>query len=93
MPIRFYMLRSCCESLSSHSSHAHSQLLNHLQLFLPPWTVAHQTPRPMGFPWQEHWSGLPFPSPVDLPDQGIVPGSPTLLADSLPAKLPGMEIS
>ena len=38
----------------------------------------------MGFPRQEYWSGLPFPSPEDLPDPGIEPGSPALQADSLP---------
>ena len=37
--------------------------------------VAHQAPLPMGFSRQEYWSGLPFPSPGDLPDQGIKPGS------------------
>ena len=43
----------------------------------------------MGFPRQEYWSGLPFPSPGDLPDPGIEPGSPTLQADSLPSEPPG----
>ena len=38
------------------------------------WTVAHQAPLSMGLPRQEHWSGLPFPSPEDLPDPGIEPG-------------------
>ena len=38
---------------------------------------------------QEYWSGLPIPSPGDLPDPGIKPGSPELQADSLPAELPG----
>ena len=37
----------------------------------------------MGFPGQEYWSGFPFPSPGDLPDAGIEPGSPALRADSL----------
>ena len=41
----------------------------------------------MGFPRQEYWSGLPFPSPGDLPDPGIEPGSPALQADSLPTEL------
>ena len=41
-----------------------------------PWTVAHQAPLPMGFSRQEYWSGLPFPSPGDLPDPGVEPGSP-----------------
>ena len=38
-----------------------------------PWTVACQAPLSMGFPRQEHWSGLPFPPPGDLPDPGIEP--------------------
>ena len=48
-----------------------------------PWTVAHQARPSMGFSRQEHWSGLPFPSPGDLPDPGIEPRSPTLQADAL----------
>ena len=55
----------------------------HLTL-VTPWTVAHQPPLSMGFPKQEYWSGLPFPSPRDLPDPGIKPESPALQADSLP---------
>ena len=43
----------------------------------------------MEFSRQEHWSGLPFPSPGDLPDPGIEPGSPTLQADALPSEPPG----
>ena len=50
------------------------------------WTIACQAPLPMGFPKQEYWSGLPFPSPGDLPDTGIEPGSPTLQADALPSE-------
>ena len=42
--------------------------------FVTPWTVAHQAPLSMGFPRQEYWSGLPFPSPGDLPDPGIKAG-------------------
>ena len=53
------------------------------------WTVAHQAPLSMEFSRQEYWSGLPFPSPGDLPDPGIEPGSPALQADSLPTKLQG----
>ena len=52
-----------------------------------PWTVAHQAPLSMGFSRQEYWSGLPFPSPGDLPDPGIEPRSPTLQADSLLTEL------
>ena len=47
-----------------------------------PWTVAHKAPLSMGFSRQEYWSGLPFPSPGDLPDPGIKPRSPTLQADT-----------
>ena len=43
----------------------------------------------MGFSRQEHWSGLPFPSPGDLPEPGNEPGSPALKADSLLGELPG----
>ena len=43
----------------------------------------------MGFSWQEYWSGLPFPSPGDLPDPGIEPGSPALEADALTSEPPG----
>ena len=42
---------------------------------------------------QEYWSGLPFPTPMDLPDPGIKPKSPTLKADSLPLESPGKFIS
>ena len=45
------------------------------------WTVAPQAPPSMGFPRQEYWSGVPFPSPGDLPNPGIEPGSPALQAD------------
>ena len=57
--------------------------LSHFRLFAAPWIVAYQAPPSMGFSRQECWSGLPFPSPGDLPDPGIEPGSPTLQADAL----------
>ena len=47
------------------------------------WTVACQAPLSMGFSRQEYWSGLPFPSPRDLPDPGIELGCPALQAYSL----------
>ena len=43
-----------------------------------PWTVAHQAPLSMGFSRQEHWSGLPFPPPMEIPNPGIKPVSPAL---------------
>ena len=54
-----------------------------------PWTIALQVPLSMGFSRQEYWSGLPFSSPGDLPNSGIKPRSPALLADSLPTELQG----
>ena len=51
-----------------------------------PWIVAHRAPLSMGFPRQEYWSGLLFPSPGDLPDPGIEPMSPALQADPLPTE-------
>ena len=54
-----------------------------------PWTAVHQAPLSMGFSRQEHWNVLPCPSPGDLPDPGIKPGSPELQADSLLSELPG----
>ena len=56
------------------------------RLFGTPWTVARQAPLSTESPSQEYWSGLPFPSPGDLPDPGINPGSPALQADSLPSE-------
>ena len=57
-----------------------------VQLFVTPWTVDHQVPLSMEFSRQAHWTGLPFPSPGDLPNPGTEPRSPTLQADSLPSE-------
>ena len=57
-----------------------------------PWTVAYQAPLFMGFSRQEYWSGLPFPSPGDLPNPGTEPGSPALQADSLLTELQGKPL-
>ena len=67
--------------------------LSHVQLFVTPWTVAYQAPPSMGFSRQEDWSGLPFPSPGDLPDPGIEPGSPAFQADALTSEPPGKPIT
>ena len=56
---------------------------------MTPWTAAHQAPLSLGFSRQEHWSGLPCPPPGDLPNPGIEPPSPALLADSLCSEPPG----
>ena len=63
--------------------------LSCLGLFATPWTVAYQAPQSMDFSRQEYWSGLPSPSPGDLPNAGIEPWSPALQADTLPSEPPG----
>ena len=63
--------------------------LSRVRLFETPGTVAYQAPLSMGFSRQGYWSGLPFPSPGDLPDPGIEPGSPVLQTDALPSEPPG----
>ena len=62
---------------------------SHVQLFATPWTVASQAPLSMGFSRQEYGSGLPFPSPRDLPNPGIEHGSPASQTDALPSEPPG----
>ena len=69
------------------------KLLSHVRLFVTPWTTAYQVPPSVGFSRQEYWSGLPFPSPGDLPNPGIEPRSPALQADALPSEPPGKSIS
>ena len=66
------------------SCNTHVQLLSLVRLFETPWTVACVAPLSVGFCRQEYWSGLPFSPPGDLPNPGIEPRSPALLADSLP---------
>ena len=68
------------------------KLLSRVRLFATQWTVAYQAPPSMEFSRQEYWSGLPFPSPGDLPDPGIEPGSPALQAGALPSEPPGKHI-
>ena len=61
-----------------------SQSLSHVRLFATPWTIGHRAPLSTWFSRQEYWSGLPFPSPGDLPDSGVEPMSPALQESSLP---------
>ena len=63
--------------------------LSRVQLFATPWNVAYQASPSMKFSRQECWSGLPFPSPGDLPNPKIEPRSPALQADALPSEPPG----
>ena len=78
------------ENLPAHgSSEVKVKSLSGVRLFATPWTVAYQASPSMGFSRQEYWSGLPFPSPGDLPNQGIEPGSPALEAGTLTSEPPG----
>ena len=87
----------CLDGITDSTGHEFEQtpsvlVLSHVQLFATPMTVAHRAPLSMGFSRQEYWSGLPCPSPGDLPDPGIKPGSPTLQMDSLPSEPPGKPL-
>ena len=64
------------------------ELLSRVRLFSTPWTVARQVSPSVGFSRQEYWSGLPFPSPEDLPDPGMEPRSPALQAEALTSEPP-----
>ena len=76
-----YVKAVCC--------HPAVKSLSCVRLFAIPWIIAYQAPQSMEFSRQEYWSGLPFPSPGDLPNPGIKPGSPALQADALPSEPPG----
>ena len=69
-----------------------SEVAHCVLLFATPWTVAYHAPLSMWFSRQEYRSGLPFPSPEDLPNPGIEPESPALEADALPSEPPGKSI-
>ena len=66
-----------------------SEVTQSCPTFLTPWTVAYQAPLSIGFSRQDYWSGLPFPSPGDLPNPGIEPMSPALQTGTLPSEPPG----
>ena len=92
--ILFWILFALARGHNIHCyeiSHVWSEVksLSHVRLFATPWTVACQAPLSMGFSRQEYWSGLPFPSPGDLPNPGIEPGSPALEVDALTSEPPG----
>ena len=61
--------------------------------FAAPWIVDDQAPLPMGFPRKEYWSGLPFPSPGDVPDPGIEPTSPATAGVFFTAEPPGKPLT
>ena len=75
--LKYLINNTCVESLS------------HVRLFATPWTVAYQAPPSMRFSRQEYWSGLPFPSPGDIPHPGIELRSPAFQADALTSEPTG----
>ena len=83
------MGRICNASEIREDTKGYVKLLSRVWLFVTPWTVAYEAPLSMEFSRQEYWSGLPYPSPGDLPDPGIEPRSPAWEADALPSKPPG----
>ena len=66
--------------------------LSRVRLFVTPWTIAHQAPPSMEFSREEYWGGLPLPSPGDLPNPWIEPGSLALWADALLSEPPGNHL-
>ena len=85
------MMLVTCMSIRIKERHKMVAVLTQISLRAPG-TVARQAPVSMGFPRQEYWGGLPFPSPGDLPNPGIKPGSPALQRNSLPIELYGTGI-
>ena len=80
-PVLHYLLEFAQSHVCLVGDHVKS--LSRVRLFAIPCTVTYQASLSVGFYRQEYWSGLPFPSPEDLPDPGIEPGSPALQADAL----------
>ena len=81
--------RSPSNNIQCNRQHWKWKSLSRVWLFATPWSIVYHTPPSMGFSRQGCWSGLPFPSPEDLPDPGIEPRSPTLKADALPSEHQG----
>ena len=88
----FHLLNQVLKTLNNFIRKVKVKSLSHVRPFATPWTVAHQALPSMGFSRQGYWSGLPFPSPGDLPDPGIEPRSPSLQADALTSEPPGKPL-
>ena len=82
-------LKKCFMHTSQFIQNNKDKSLSCVRLFVTPWTGAYQAPLSMRFFRQEYWSGLPFPSPGDLPDPGIEPRCPALESDTLTSEPPG----
>ena len=82
-----FKMDNTLKGLVRHAYYRCVCVLSRIRLFATVWTVVHQVPLSMEFSRQRYWSGLPFPTPGDLPNPGIKPVSPVapvLQADSLP---------
>ena len=64
-------------------------MISCVRFFATPWTIACQDPLSLQFPRQGYWTGLPFPSPGDIPDPGIEPMSPELAGGFFTTEPPG----
>ena len=84
-----HVLLNTCYFLSFDGGGGGGLVAKSCLTLVTPWTVAFRALLSVGFSRQEYWSGLPFPSPGNLPDPGIEPGSPALQADSLATELRG----
>ena len=84
----FKKLKSHVETINMYTHKSGSVSRSFVFNSVTPWTAARQSSLSLEFSRQEYWSGLPFPSPGDLPYSGIKPGSPALQADSLPSEPP-----
>ena len=78
-----------CLAVFKESERKKVKSCSRVWLFVTPWTVAYQAPPSIRFSRQEYWSGLPFPSPGNLPDPEIEPRSPALEAEALTSEPPG----
>ena len=87
-----YLVISCRKADILFGVKSESESLSRVELLVTIWTVAHQASLSTGFPRQEYWSGLPFPSPGDLPHPGTEPGSTILQADFLLTEPPGLFV-
>ena len=85
----FSILRQSLRAMVERKVSEWAKSLSRVRLFATPWTVTYQASPSMVFSRQEYWNGLPFPSPGDLPDPGIEPGSPALPTDALLPEPPG----
>ena len=85
----FQASETILQNIIVETYHYEVKSLSRVRLFVTPWTVAYQAPPSMGFSRQEYWSGVPFPSPGDLPKPGIKPSSPAFQLDALTSEPPG----